>query len=230
MGKSRRHPDLDKFLKDNGCLMFDNLIVHPSGKIYSAWTLKQRAPQLVARYHYVKVKKTMYRLHRIVAGLFIPNPNGYRTVNHKNGDKLDNRVENLEWCTLSENHKHAFKTGLRTASISNFKFTRDQVIEILNDRLRGMTITELCAKHNLSLNAMEKIIKGKSYRHYNLPKDLLEGCKQLNFCRKSRSEINSQRVDLQKKMPLAASEDTEDCGVYHSASIYPGNPGSFSFN
>ncbi len=50
-------------------------------------------------------------VHRIIAQMFIPNPNNLETVNHKNCKRDDNRVENLEWMTLEDNLKHAMEVG-----------------------------------------------------------------------------------------------------------------------
>ena len=68
-------------------------------------------------YWYVQlfVKDAHYRdsLHRLVAKAFIPNPDNKKTVNHIDGNKANNRVDNLEWATHSENLLHAHATGLK---------------------------------------------------------------------------------------------------------------------
>lgn len=60
-------------------------------------------------------------VHRYIAEHLIPNPNGYVEVNHIDGDKANNAVENLEWCTSSQNKNHSVKIGLiKTRFVSQF--------------------------------------------------------------------------------------------------------------
>lgn len=70
--------------------------------------------------------KTML-LHRLIAIHFIENPNNYPCVNHKNGIKTDNRIENLEWCSHSHNTKHAYENNL-----GNFRTYANAGIEAMN--------------------------------------------------------------------------------------------------
>jgi len=61
----------------------------------------------------VRNKHYMRYVHRLVAECYLPNPNNLPEVNHKDGNKANNNVDNLEWCTRSENQQHAIRTGLK---------------------------------------------------------------------------------------------------------------------
>ena len=63
-------------------------------------------------YQVVNASRPPQCVHRMVADTWLDNPNHYRDVNHINGDKDDNRVENLEWVTHSQNIRHAYRSGL----------------------------------------------------------------------------------------------------------------------
>lgn len=89
-------------------------IVYPNGKVFSKRRCKFLVPILgkgKSKYHYIKVPHRM-ALHRLVATCFIPNHKNLPQINHKNGIKTDNHVNNLEWCTRQQNMDHAFANGL----------------------------------------------------------------------------------------------------------------------
>lgn len=63
-------------------------------------------------YFHVKIGTKCYRIHQLVANYFIPNPENKPVINHKDGNKQNNHVQNLEWCTQKENAEHSVRIGL----------------------------------------------------------------------------------------------------------------------
>lgn len=94
---------------------------------------------------------------RLVALTFIPNPENKATVNHKNGNKADDRVINLEWNTITENNRHAIKTGLNKPHLragdkhALTKITDAQTFEILQKSKAGLSYTKLAKEYGVCI-------------------------------------------------------------------------------
>lgn len=90
-------------------------------------------------------------VHRLVAIHFIPNPESKPQVNHKKGNKHDNRASELEWSTISENHIHAFKTGLKrpswTGKTGKDHVSSKPVIIMGNSEHKEFESSTACAKY-----------------------------------------------------------------------------------
>lgn len=102
------------------------------------------------------------KVHRLVAESFIPNPENKTDVNHMNGIKTDNRVENLEWNTKSENNKHAYRTGLKNHKGVNHprsKLTEEDIVEIKWAWGSGLfTKTEIAKDYKVADTAIRRYL------------------------------------------------------------------------
>lgn len=112
-------------------------------------------------------KRTAVSVHRAVAIMYLPNPNNLECVNHIDGNKLNNHVSNLEWCTADENRAHAIKTGLfdpRGEKNTFAVLTEERVLEI---RKKGKysTYQQIANDNNVSENAIIGVLKRKTWKH-----------------------------------------------------------------
>ena len=98
-------------------------------------------------------------VHRLVAEAFCDNPEGKPEVNHINGDKLDNRAENLEWVTAQENYEHAMLNGL----VDRLKLTEHDVRTIKKEGRRGNQKV-LAAMYGVTLHQINGIVNGRFWK------------------------------------------------------------------
>jgi hypothetical protein len=109
-------------------------------------------------------------VHRLVALAFLGDPPPDKPqINHKNGVKTDNRPENLEWCSVGHNIRHAFALGLNTArsgeASTSSKLTEDKAAEILSrKRVRGLGVV-WAREFGVTPGAISMLLKRKTWKH-----------------------------------------------------------------
>lgn len=117
--------------------------------------------------------KTLRRpimLHRLLALNFIPNPNNYPMVNHIDGNKTNNNLANLEWCSAKQNSQHYYDIGFKTP---NRHLTCDDAYNIRLEYKKWIGLQKdfkikMAEKYNVSKYVIHDIILNRSYKNLNL--------------------------------------------------------------
>lgn len=109
-------------------------------------------------YQSVSIREKTYSVHQLVALAFLPKIEGKTHVNHINGNRSDNRVENLEWVSNQENVSHAWDTGLRTCE-SMQVLKHDQVVDIAKRRLNGESLIKMSKEFNVTYETLRWRVK-----------------------------------------------------------------------
>lgn len=152
--------------------MYQNYIITKEGSIISKYTGKQVYVHVNKKgYNFVRLyvdgKSKTYLVHRLVAQLYIPNPDNKPEVNHKDGNKSNNNDWNLEWSTSQENVDHAVAVGLIPLGDArpNAKFSDEEIREIRQIRNLGWTYQHIATYLDCSYQTIEKICNKQTYKH-----------------------------------------------------------------
>jgi hypothetical protein len=153
--------------------------VSTNGTIYST-RYKRYRKLMKDRYGYSVVglnkngSQHFFLVHRLVAESFLPNPEKKPEVNHIDGNKQNNQIENLEWATRDENMEHAYAVGLaKKGNVPqkpkkaryNRRFTVEQAEAIRGEYVKGICGYKLLArKYGVSSSIIKNIVLNRSYR------------------------------------------------------------------
>ena len=152
----------------------DLYTITDEGKVYSDNTGRMKTRNRagteyqIINFMTVDGKKKCFRLHRLVMMAFEPidHPEEWE-VNHIDGNKKNNNLSNLEWCTSQENQRHAYRMGLQKSQKGKSKPIRrlkeDEVKTILQLRDKGYSYNKIARKVNTSPSNVAKIVKGKTW-------------------------------------------------------------------
>ena len=129
----------------------------------------------------VKQNKVHKLVHRLVAEAFLDNKENLEQVNHINGNKEDNFVDNLEWCTTKYNNQHAYNNNLlnRYEDRPEAKLTREKVLQIPELIKQGATTDDLKNLFNVSRRCIDNIFEGKNWAGLGVDFTKLKPCRKI---------------------------------------------------
>lgn len=143
----------------------------PKGNIYNRYGKPMIGGIDRCGYRHVILNKKNKNVHRIIAETFISNPNNLPCVNHKDGNKLNNQISNLEWCSYSQNTKHAYQIGLEKKQCGEHhhahKLTEKEIKYIRQNyikRDKEFSASALAIKFNVDRSTIQSIIKHKTWK------------------------------------------------------------------
>lgn len=155
-----------------------NFVIWKNGEMLNTVTGYYRKPSLHESGYYVysiqlNGKQILLRIHRVLAALFIPIPQKYidmgltqldLEVNHKDGNKNNYDLDNLEWCTQKENAEHANRTGLtKIGSDHHYSLPEETIREILQYFKDGLGYTAIKRKTGITASVIRDICMGNHW-------------------------------------------------------------------
>lgn len=147
---------------------YGNLYSKRSGKVIKPILQKSGYYSISTKLGNKSTNTISIRIHRLVAKTFVQNPENKPFVNHKDGNKLNNSVENLEWCTQKENSHHAsingLYKGLKGENGTASKLTNEQVNCIRQEHIRFKEPHSVIAKrYNVCRSSITKVLNNRTY-------------------------------------------------------------------
>lgn len=131
-----------------------------------------------------------YSIHRLVATYFVPNPDDHKVVNHIDGDKNNNRWDNLEWVTPKYNSNHAVDMGLTpSGELSRLAVITEKTAVCICEEIvtNNLCIGDIATKYNTTYNTVYDIYRGKSWKKISKKYDFSKYNKDKRYKNKERS-------------------------------------------
>lgn len=149
-----------------------NFEISKCGVIRNSTTLKIKSQYIGGTgYYMISISKNSkskpFRVHRLKAITFIPNPKNKPCINHRDGNKLNNDLSNLEWCTHKENMSHAFRTGLanNTGEKNGMSKINKAIAAEIKSRLPIESQQKIADSLNISRSLVQGISNGRLWKH-----------------------------------------------------------------